>query len=62
MINLSDICIVCGDRIGEKIGTNRVNPYREMVIFVNLLGAFLTPRQNTMNYEVNAVCNYAGTL
>ena len=51
---------VCADRVGEKIGNSRVDPYRERVILENLPGAHWANRHNSMGQEIAALCTYAG--
>ena len=48
----------CSDRVGERVGTGRVDAHGERVILENLPGAHWTERHNIMAQEVAAVCAY----
>ena len=48
------------DRLGERVGASKVDPYGERIILENLPGAHWSHRHNAMELEVASLCAYAG--
>ena len=51
---------MCVDRLGEKVGSSRVDRFGVKVVLENLPGGHWNDRHNTMEQEVAALCAYAG--
>ena len=51
---------VCTDRVGEKVGSSRVDKFGVRVILENLAGNHWVDRHNSLEQEVAALCSYAG--
>ena len=51
---------MCADRLGEKVGSSRVDRFGVKVVLENLPGGHWNDRHNTMEQEVAALCAYAG--